>query len=80
MPGQLWRWVRQPLGELRRMEAQAASIGRLPYGNWAALVAIAVGGSALYGASPSLVLPRWRPQRRALWLARSAGPDRKSVV
>ena len=40
---------------------------------WAALVAIAVVGSCLYGASLSLALPGWQSGAAALWLAVSAG-------
>ena len=40
---------------------------------WAVLVAIAVGGSCLYGASLSLALPGWQSGAAALWLAVSAG-------
>lgn len=40
---------------------------------WSALVAIAVVGSCLYGASLGLVLRDWRSGPAALWLAVSAG-------
>lgn len=45
----------------------------LPYTTWGALTGIAVGGSAIYGASLSRVFPRWRLTGSALWLALSAG-------
>jgi len=40
---------------------------------WAALVAFAVAGSCLFGASLSLVLPAWDMVRTAGWFAISAG-------
>ncbi len=40
---------------------------------WVALVAVAVGGSLLYGASVALVLPHWSFTGAAIWLALSAG-------
>ena len=40
---------------------------------WFALVAVAVVGSCLYGASLSLVLRDWQTGAAALWLAVSAG-------
>jgi hypothetical protein len=39
----------------------------------AILIAVAVLGSGLYGASLSLVLPSWNAARAAMWLAGSAG-------
>src|SRR5436190_22181626 len=44
-----------------------------PHGRWAVLVAFAVGGSLLYGASLSLILPGWSAGAAAMWLALSAG-------
>lgn len=58
---------------LRRLDASGPGSTRLPYRVWAALVAVAVLGSCLYGASLSLVLPRWRPWAGARWVALSAG-------
>lgn len=40
---------------------------------WSLLIAVAVGGSCLYGASLSLVLPVWSGGNGAAWLAISAG-------
>jgi hypothetical protein len=37
------------------------------------LLAVAVGGSAIYGASVSLVLPQWSNLGGAIWLTLSAG-------
>ena len=45
----------------------------LPVGQWSLLTAVAVGGSCLFGASLSLVLPGWSIASGAAWLAISAG-------
>ena len=45
----------------------------LPLRPWSLLVAVAVGGSCLYGASLSLVFPAWSSAGGAAWLAISAG-------
>lgn len=45
----------------------------LPWKRWSALAAVAVGGSLLYGASLTWVLPDWEPVRSALWFALAAG-------
>jgi hypothetical protein len=58
---------------MRRFAAEPPTLSTLPGPAWAGLVGIAVGGSAVYGASLSLRFPRWRPDNGALWLALSAG-------
>lgn len=45
----------------------------LPLRFWALLLAVAVGGSCVYGGSLSLVLPTWNAGPAAAWLAVSAG-------
>ncbi len=45
----------------------------IPFTRWSLLLAVAVGGSLLYGASLSLVLPGWNLGGAALWLTLSAG-------
>lgn len=45
----------------------------IPYARWSTLTLFAIGGSLLYGASLSLVLPGWNAGAAALWLALSAG-------
>ena len=45
----------------------------IPVARWSLLLAVAVGGSMLYGASLGLVLPGWRLGGAALWLTLSAG-------
>jgi hypothetical protein len=45
----------------------------IPVGRWSLLLAVAVGGSLLYGASLGLVLPGWQLGGAALWLTLSAG-------
>ncbi len=69
----LWLSLRFPRATLRRVEDRRHDHQPLPYATWGALTGIAVAGSAVYGASLSLVLPRWRPTGGALWLALSAG-------
>ena len=55
------------------MTAKTSAILVAPWKWRLALIAVAVGGSCLYGASLSLVLPAWRTGAAALWLAVSAG-------
>lgn len=69
----LWHTLRHPHAALRAFDNAPPTPATLPYTTWAGLTGIAIGGSALYGASLSLVLPRWRPSAGALWLALSAG-------
>ena len=69
----LWRSLRHPRVQLRAFDADHASRTRLPYAAWAGLTGIAVLGSALYGASLSLVFPQWHPAQGAGWIALSAG-------
>jgi hypothetical protein len=69
----LWRSLRHPSEVLRELDAGSPSLRALPYGAWAVLVLVAVGGSCLYGGSLALVLPSWKPERGAAWLALSAG-------
>jgi hypothetical protein len=45
----------------------------LPLGQWSLLIAVAVGGSCLYGASLSLLFSGWSGSGSAAWLAISAG-------
>jgi hypothetical protein len=45
----------------------------LPLKRWSAFIGVAVGGSLLYGASLSWVLPGWGAGDAAVWLALSAG-------
>jgi hypothetical protein len=45
----------------------------LPLKRWSALIAVAIGGSLLFGTSLSWVLPGWDADRAAAWLAFSAG-------
>lgn len=45
----------------------------IPCARWIVLIAFATGGSLLFGASLSLVLPQWSAGAAALWLALSAG-------
>lgn len=45
----------------------------IPFTRWSLLLAVAIGGSLLYGASLSLVLPGWNLGGAALWLTLSAG-------
>lgn len=63
----------RPRTQMRRFVAAPPTLSTLPVSTWAGLVSIAVGGSAIYGASLSLRFPRWRPTSGALWLALSAG-------
>ena len=65
--------LRHPRQNLRALDAALAAGDRPPLPVWIWLTGIAVGGSCLYGASLSLALPAWRPERGALWLALSAG-------
>jgi hypothetical protein len=69
----LWGALARPRRTLRAFERERPSFSGLPFGAWAGLTAIAVGGSAVYGASLARVLPGWRPREGALWLALSAG-------
>jgi hypothetical protein len=45
----------------------------IPVQRWSLLLAVALGGSLLYGGSLGLVLPGWHLSRAALWLTLSAG-------
>jgi hypothetical protein len=54
-------------------ELDAAPRTEIPLFRWTLLLAVAVGGSILYGASLSLVVPGWRVGGAALWLTLSAG-------
>jgi hypothetical protein len=45
----------------------------LPLRKWLTLTGVAIGGTCLYGASLSLVLPSWNLLTAAVWLAVSAG-------
>jgi hypothetical protein len=65
--------LRHPRTQMCRFAAAPPRLSMLPVRTWAGLVGIAVGGSAIYGASLSLRFPRWRPDSGALWLALSAG-------
>ncbi len=51
----------------------ARSTDRNPWGRWGAFLAVAIGGSLLYGASLGLVLVDWKVVAAAVWLALSAG-------
>jgi hypothetical protein len=62
-----------PRVQLRALDAASPSLSHLPLLTWLWLILIAVGGSVIYGASLSLVLPQWRPTEGALWMALSAG-------
>jgi len=66
-------WLCSPGVSLRRLETGRPVWLTVPWRVWGALVAVAVGGSCLYGASLSLVLPRWRLGSGAAWVALSAG-------
>ena len=55
------------------MTAKASACPVTHWKCWLLLIAVAIGGSCLYGASLSLVLPDWRTGAAALWLAVSAG-------
>ncbi len=65
--------LRHPRTQMRRFATEPPTLSTLPVSTWAGLVGIAVGGSAVYGASLSRRFPRWRPTSGALWLALSAG-------
>ncbi len=65
--------LRHPRTQMRRFAAAPPTLSTLPVPTWAGLVGIAVGGSAVYGASLSRRFPRWRPTSGALWPALSAG-------
>jgi len=65
--------LRHPRTQMRRFAAEPPTLSTLPVPTWVGLVGIAVGGSAVYGASLSRRFPRWRPTGGALWLALSAG-------
>jgi hypothetical protein len=54
-------------------ERPAGSHLALPLLRWSVLTGVAIGGSLLYGATLSLVLPDWSAFAAALWLALSAG-------
>ena len=69
----LWRSLRHPGRQLQTFARTPPALRTLPIATWGELTAIAVGGSALYGASLARVLPTWRPREGALWLALSAG-------
>ena len=55
------------------MTGTTSAILRARWKRWFALIAVAVVGSCLYGASLSLVLRDWQTGAAALWLAVSAG-------
>lgn len=57
--------------EMAAWKPSAVMLGR--WRRWSALVAVAVVGSCLYGASLSLVLRDWQTGAAAVWLAASAG-------
>lgn len=59
--------------QLKVLEASSINWQTVPYPTWAALTAIAIVGSCLYGASLSLVLPDWQPTGGALWILLSSG-------
>ncbi len=59
--------------QIKAFEASPITWQSVPYGIWAALTAIAVIGSCIYGASLSLVLPSWQLTSGALWILLSAG-------
>ncbi len=69
----LYHSLRHPCQQLQAFDEMQSGRIFIPYGLWANLTAIAVGGSLVYGASLSLLFRRWRPGRSALWLALSAG-------
>lgn len=69
----LWPCLRHPVRQLRAFDTMWAVKPQPPSLVWAGLVAIAVGGSFLYGASLSFVFPQWHPVAGAVWLALSAG-------
>ena len=55
-----WRSLRHPQRQLRAFEQQRPTLRTLPLATWGTLTAIAVGGSAVYGASLARVLRRSR--------------------
>jgi hypothetical protein len=65
--------LRQPRAALVTFDRSVRDLASVPWGAWGWLVGIAVGGSALFGGSLSLVLPRWRARGGAAWLALAAG-------
>ena len=65
--------LRRPRRTIARLDAGRPTLATIPRRTWAALTAIAFGGSAAYGASLALVLPDWRPTKAGLWLTASAG-------
>lgn len=67
------RNLRHPSQQLQIFDQLQQKHPSLPYRLWSGLIAIAMGGSLIYGASLSLIFHRWRPGRSALWLALSAG-------
>lgn len=62
------RTILHDIGELDAAPRQAPPVAR-----WALLLAVAIGGSLLYGASLGLVLPGCNLEEAALWLTLSAG-------
>jgi hypothetical protein len=62
-----------PCVQTRAFNESSPALHNLPYPLWIVLVLLAIGGSLLYGASLSLVIPQWHPLSGALWLALSAG-------
>jgi hypothetical protein len=73
MPGfdpSLWRCLRRPAAQLVAFDAARPPP---PLATWAALFAIAVSGSLLYGASLALVWPRFTAGAGALWILAAAG-------
>ena len=65
--------LRHPSQQLQAFDEMQAKHTSIPYRLWSGLIAIAVGGSLVYGASLSLLFRSFRPGRSALWLALSAG-------
>lgn len=59
--------------QLKRLEAHPWALASVPWSIWIGLVAIAVGGSCLYGASLAYAMREGQLSRGALWLALSAG-------
>lgn len=58
---------------MRRSHHRTETPAQTPWRLWTALVAFAVVGSCIFGASLSLVLPGWELARTAGWFALSAG-------
>jgi hypothetical protein len=65
--------LRHPSQQLQAFDAMQAQHPSIPYRLWSVFIAIAVGGSLVYGASLNLLFRSIRPGRSALWFALSAG-------